>query len=207
MSPKPKIGEIRRGKEIGRTGNRKWIWHACEKCGKERWVMLRLVHPLVLNSRYCMSCGVKKAWENPEMILKQSESRKGDKCYAWKGGKARTRHRGYVYIKLRPDSPFYIMAKSDIKISGAYVAEHRLVVAQQLKRCLESWEVVHHKNGIRDDNRIENLELTTNGRHIKDHSKGYIDGYNKGYRDGLNEARMVRTVQEQTGIPCRACQD
>ncbi|KKN76441.1 hypothetical protein LCGC14_0369500 [marine sediment metagenome] len=35
----PEIGEIKRGKEIGKTG--KWhVWHACVDCGKERWVGL-----------------------------------------------------------------------------------------------------------------------------------------------------------------------
>ena|SRR3990167_2549344 len=71
----------------------------------------------------------------------------GEKSPNWKGG--RNKSLGYIYI-YKPGHPF---AKSK------YIAEHKYIMEQKLGRYLIKGENVHHKNGIRDDNRIENLEL------------------------------------------------
>jgi hypothetical protein len=106
----------------------------------------------------------------------------GDKHPNWKGGRYIDKD-GYVRIKVAKDDPFCLMANSN-----NYVAEHRLVVARNLNRCLSHTEVVHHKNGNKSDNRLENLELVPDGAyHIREHSKGYRAGYEKGLKDGMSE--------------------
>jgi len=164
----PNIGDFARDKDIGLVdASSKHIWYACVDCGKERWVRFLKGQPQSLRCRRCAG-----------KLL--AESRKGEGSPNWKGG--RLKSGGYIKIRVYEDDFFYPMT-NNIR----YVCEHRLVMAKHLGRCLQPWEHIHHKNGIKDDNRLENLELTTNSFHHKEHNQGYQDGYLRGYLDGKDQ--------------------
>lgn len=69
----------------------------------------------------------------------------------WKGGR-RIESSGYIEV-YHPEHPF--------ARANGYIKEHRLIMEKFLNRTLTNNENVHHINGIKSDNRIENLELWT----------------------------------------------
>lgn len=125
--------------------------------------------------------GQLQIWNAGRVIIKSRRGRKvtctcGEcaKCYArlWHHGIRRPRtldgplesrrdeldRKGYVLIYLRADHPLREQLST---ARNGIVFEHRLVMTKHLGRPLAKGETVHHKNGIKTDNRIENLELWT----------------------------------------------
>lgn len=94
----------------------------------------------------------------------------GPNASNWKGGR-HVHKSGYVYI-YAPNHP---AANRD-----HYVFEHRLVAEKELGRFLEFQERVHHINGIKGDNRLENLiVMQTHSKHMQlpEHTQGLQNYY------------------------------
>ena len=107
------------------------------------------------NGRVVWNKGMKGLHLSPKSEFKKGRDSSGEKHSQWKGGR-KTSSMGYILIHS-PDHPYRGKHK--------YVMEHRLVMEQYLKRYLKPSEKVHHKNGIRNDNRIENLEIVATQPH------------------------------------------
>lgn len=95
------------------------------------------------------------------MGLPLDPRKSGPEHQAWKGGR-RVDGNGYVQVWIPPNDPMYSMTTG-----LGYVPEHRLVMARSIGRPLTRSETVHHVNGDKTDNRLENLQLRNGG-----HGKG-----------------------------------
>lgn len=115
----------------------------CAQCGM---VMELRLAKHKREKRHCSAICARKTLAD---FLTQRGPLRGINSPSWKGGR-RVTNKGYVRI-YQPDHPG---ADKD-----GYVLEHRLVKEAVLGRYLAKTEEIHHINGVRDDNRPENLEL------------------------------------------------
>lgn len=138
----PQVGDTIKGKDLGYKGTRRYVWTICDRCKEGRWVNTSFLP--TARTGFCRHCAI---------------SRKREEHPLWVSNRTRT-SAGYIEIRLLPNDPFYPMADKRERVK-----EHRYVMAQSLGRCLQSWELVHHRNGRRDDNRLENLVIVLRRSH------------------------------------------
>lgn len=132
----------------------------CEVCEKKvqrtPYMLKRNKHHFCSRSCWDEFNGSTKSWRLPD-------------------GHKRKDHRGYIFVK----SHNHPRANAHGR-----VAEHRLIMEEHVGRILESTEFVHHKNGIKDDNRIENLMIFRTNKEHHEYCQGRLCELERAIEDG-----------------------
>ncbi len=171
----PIPGEIRFLKRFQGCRNRKCIWIICKECGNGFWLDF-YYYKKKYKSGLCISC-YRKHWN-------------GKKNPCWRGGEHIDKD-GYVWLYVFPDDLYHSMC-----IKGRnYVKKHRYIMAKNLGRCLKPWEVVHHKDENRQNNKISNLKLLSSQiEHLPSMAiKNYIMKLEKEIKTLENENKKLKS--------------
>lgn len=123
----------------------------CTDCGRTLDLTYRRSRCHACRDQDVCTCGRRKQKSSARCEVCWRLLQAGPSNGNWRGGT--TRHNAGYVMRKTPGHPRG--GKS------GYVFEHILVVEELLGRHLHPAETVHHRNGVRDDNRPENLELWT----------------------------------------------
>lgn len=175
-----KVGDIKNIYDPRKDGNphlRRKIWVKCPECSKERWADEQWIRKHQKVKGLCGSCSAKlrpKKGDNSMVKVmcpacKEYRYIRRSNLKRQKNGvmckKCEYRQRTLVPIddrprKMRSDGYVYTRLPIDHWCRpmgskyGRDIMEHRLIMAEHLGRLLVKGEIVHHINGIRDDNRF-----------------------------------------------------
>lgn len=123
---------------------------SCDECvNKKRYDLQRLYDKKRGSAGVCTSCGNPCLWNREYCIICSNKQRSRENSSVWKGGIARTSS-GYINIRTRVGTPS--------KGQGSfYRPQHHLIWEEFHGKPVPNGYVIHHINGIKDDNRPENL--------------------------------------------------
>lgn len=123
-------------KELFTENNKNMVRVICDHCGKE---LIRTMSKVPPHRRKADS-----------IHICSQTCKSGEVCHgSWKGGVFKN-SKGYLVKSIG---------------KGQKILEHRFIMEQFLGRPLLSYETVHHKDGNRSNNNIENLQLLVVSKH------------------------------------------
>jgi hypothetical protein len=162
----------------------------CQGCGKPFQVkQRRYLHPTGVRRKYCSSACSVLHWKEKYPDFNRVYQRLDRKINV----------SGYVMLYL-PDHPALVArrqrSKSKNPTASVWYLEHRYVMEQVLGRVLTRQENVHHKNGNRQDNRIENLELWVKGQ-----PAGHTNEALQALIQAKERIRQLEAALQAVGVP------
>jgi hypothetical protein len=161
--PLKERGQMNENLDIKHDGFGKRIaWITCPDCRKVRWMRIQNFERGG-KTGLCIACFNKR--------------KRGTHWLYYKDEKHILMHDGYALV-YSPNHPRAIY--------GGFVKRAVLVMEEKLGRQLEHTEHIHHLNGKRDDDRMENLTIVTNSEHARLHMKAKPNIKNK-YQVALSQ--------------------
>ena len=124
--------------------------------------------PVSRHSERCRPCDS----EHKARLMEQNH----EGLHNWKGGRVKDAH-GYVHV----------LVPREERKGRRYRAEHTVVWEKANRKSVPKDWVIHHKNGIKDDNRLENLEAMPRNKHKHQH-----DSYDRRIRELEAENQRLR---------------
>jgi hypothetical protein len=147
-------------------------YKTCVTCGKKFYIKAKAFMHLIHCSNKCRKTQVKIicAWCKKEFEVKKYRLNHGVKFCSYKC--KWDSQKGKIYHTQ--DGYAIVFNKAKV------LRVHRLIIQKVIGRELHTWEHIHHINGIKDDNRIENLQVLSNSEHQRLHQellkeKSYVD--------------------------------
>ena len=143
----------------------------CPECKAERWYPLSTLRQQVKRSNfkgYCQPCSMKLVRSGFYQWAKRRH-----------GGRRALASNGYVVVGPTHIDEAHLPLFRQMQGKGHFVLEHRLVMAVHLRRPLHPYELVDHMNGIKTDNRTDNLRLYVRGKNHPGSHNGHGTYYHE----------------------------